>query len=463
MNEKIKSIIFEKYFDKEDIGLMIVNYKKVVYINNKMKEFAKLFNEDFEKTNPLEIFYHYEEYTKKNKDLQQFESLMDNIESFRLSDVEMNFSYVTEFKNRFLEFHFNGIICDDEKYYIISVYDVTNELKLFDYKYLDVSKKISEISFREFSKSNFNSLKIFENIYKVLKRNNIIAEFVITSVDEKDKNLIHIDFGIIDKINLTGKYLRRENKSLASYIIDYKKKVYIPNSLRFRLPNGYSIQHVGTPQMYSVYGVAMVNEQNECYGAILYERPGENTFNSYDFKLLDEVTYAIQTTIKFQKLYKELYVERSKYYEMSIKDYLTRAYNRIYLEEYLKNAYKNAKRYGEKFVLSFIDINDFKKINDTYGHDYGDVVLSVFSEVIMKNIRESDVFARYGGDEFIIVFPNSDEEDVKSIMERTEKKLLLQEFPIKISYGIQELDIQLSLEENLKAVDKRMYEMKNFK
>lgn len=463
MKEMVKTLIFEKYFDKENIGLLIISNKKIKYINNRMKEFAKLFREDFEKTNPANIFFYYKEYVKKNKDLQQFKSLIENISLFRNSNVEMNSFYVTEFKGHFLEFHFDGVIIDKQKYYIISVFDVTNDIKLFDYKYLEISRKINELVYNNLTESNFNKKGLYKEIYELLKKYEIIDEMLIATVDEKDNNKININFGIIDGKKLTGSFLSRKDKTLSAYIIDNKKKIYIPNSLDYELPKGYKIKHVRIPKIYSVYGVPLINEKKESYGVILYERPKVNSFNFNDFKLLDEVTYAIQTAMKFQKLYKKLYEEKIKYYEISIRDYLTRAYSRVYLEEYLKNAYQNVKRYGEKFVISFIDINDFKKINDKYGHDFGDMVLSIFAEVVINNIRESDIFARYGGDEFIIVFSNSNEDDAINVMKRIEKKLLMQEIPIKISYGIQNINPLCSLEENIRIVDKKMYEMKKTK
>jgi two-component system cell cycle response regulator len=463
MKEMVKTLIFEKYFDKENIGLLIISNKKIEYMNDKIKEFAKLFDEDFEKTNPIDIFFYYKEYIRKNKNLQQFKSLVEYISLFRNSNIEMNNFYVTEFKGHFLEFHFDGVIIDKQKYYIISVFDVTNDIKLLDYKYLDVSRKINELVYNNLTESNFNKKELYKKIYELLKKYEIIDEMLIATLDEKENNKINIDFGIIDGKKLTGSFLNRKDKSLSAYIIDTKKKVYIPDSLNYKLPKGYNIKHVGIPKIYSVYGVPLINEKGESYGVILYERPKVNSFNSNDFKLLDEVTYAIQTAMKFQNLYKKLYEEKIKYYEISIRDYLTRAYSRVYLEEYLKNAYQNVKRYGEKFVISFIDINDFKKINDKYGHDFGDMVLSIFSEVVINNIRESDIFARYGGDEFIIVFSNSNEDDAIKVMKRIEKKLLSQEIPIKISYGIQSINPLCSLEENLRIVDKKMYEMKKTK
>ncbi|WP_206076201.1 sensor domain-containing diguanylate cyclase [Marinitoga lauensis] len=463
MNDKVKNVIFEKYFENENMGILIVHNRKVEYLNMPFKNIARLFDVDLEEDLPLDIYFDYKKYLKIKPDISKLANLMDYINIFQnTTNNEISFKDVKEFKGRYIEIGFEGFIIENEKYYVITVLDVTNEIKLLDYKYLEISKKISEISFKELSRLNFNSRRIYEKIFNILKEYNIIKEIAIATL--KDENKIYIEFGIIDNIVLTGREFLRSNKTLTSYIIDNNKKIYISDSLEYELPDGYKIHHVGNnPKSYSVYGVPLKDENNRVYGAILYERPKTNRFTKLEFELLNEITYAIQSVIRFNNLYKELYLEKEKYYEMSIKDHLTKAYNRNFLEEYLKKIYERSKRYDEIITISFIDIDNFKIINDVYGHDYGDMCLILFSEVVNENIRESDVFARYGGDEFIIIFPNTYIEDSKKIMNRIKEKLKLSEFPINISFGIMELDKEISLKENLKKVDTLMYEMKKEK
>ncbi|WGS65545.1 sensor domain-containing diguanylate cyclase [Marinitoga aeolica] len=462
MNDKVKNIIFEKHFENENMGILIIHKREVEYLNNAFKRIAKLFDVNLEEISPLEIYFDYKNYVKIKSDITKLHNLMDYINIFQNANNEISFKDVKEFKERYIEIGFEGVIIENEKYYVITVLDVTNEIKLLDYKYLEISKKISEISFKELSKLNFNSRRTYEKIFNVLKEYDIIKEIAIATL--KDKNKIYIEFGIIDDIVLTGKEFLRSNKTLTSYVIDYNKKIYISDSLNYELPYGYKIHHVGArPKPYSVYGVPLKDENDEVYGAILYERPKNDRFTKLEFALLDEITYAIQSVIRFNNLYRELYQEKEKYYEMSIKDHLTKAYNRNFLGEYLKKIYEQSKRYGDLITISFIDIDDFKMINDIYGHDYGDMCLILFSEVVNENIRESDIFARYGGDEFIIIFPNTNIEDSKKIMNRIKEKLKHSEFPISISFGITELDETITLTENLKKVDTLMYEMKKTK
>ncbi|UHA60854.1 PAS domain S-box protein [Metabacillus litoralis] len=117
-------------------------------------------------------------------------------------------------------------------------------------------------------------------------------------------------------------------------------------------------------------------------------------------------------------------ITERKMYEAKLKylaehDSLTNLPNRRFFKEHLNHTLKLANRYKRKFALMFMDLDKFKQINDTLGHDVGDELLKQFSERILQNIRESDVLARLGGDEFIVLLPEiSDETEISMIAER---------------------------------------------
>lgn len=124
-------------------------------------------------------------------------------------------------------------------------------------------------------------------------------------------------------------------------------------------------------------------------------------------------------------------------------DYLTGLYNRRQFEIILKKEYLRAVRYKEPLTCFMVDIDHFKRINDTFGHNAGDAVLKEVSLTITTNLREIDLIARWGGEEFIIALPNTDEEGSLTPASRILKavsehhvSLLPSEERITISIGI---------------------------
>eukprot|EP00163_Fabomonas_tropica_P018439 TRINITY_DN32761_c0_g1_i1.p1 TRINITY_DN32761_c0_g1~~TRINITY_DN32761_c0_g1_i1.p1 ORF type:complete len:497 (+),score=67.92 TRINITY_DN32761_c0_g1_i1:1986-3476(+) len=102
----------------------------------------------------------------------------------------------------------------------------------------------------------------------------------------------------------------------------------------------------------------------------------------------------------------------------SLKDPLTGLYNRRYLMPRLDEMIQRADRYQEDFSLAIIDIDHFKRINDTLGHMAGDLVLCRFAEILKKETRGADIVARYGGEEFVVVFPDQGSSETALAMER---------------------------------------------
>lgn len=121
-------------------------------------------------------------------------------------------------------------------------------------------------------------------------------------------------------------------------------------------------------------------------------------------------------------------------------DTLTGISNRLHLEELMKKLISSSKRYKQEFAFLFLDLDYFKEVNDKYGHDIGDQLLQAITNRIRKHIREEDIFARIGGDEFIIVFSNSKEETLKvsldKIINLMRQPWKIREHNLKISASI---------------------------
>lgn len=109
--------------------------------------------------------------------------------------------------------------------------------------------------------------------------------------------------------------------------------------------------------------------------------------------------------------------------EQSIRDSLTGLFNRRYLYEFLKKEIAKSQRYKTEIGIILMDIDHFKQINDNYSHGLGDVVLEEIGEFLSNNIRESDIACRYGGEEFILIFPHASLKDTYQRAEALRKKI----------------------------------------
>lgn len=145
-------------------------------------------------------------------------------------------------------------------------------------------------------------------------------------------------------------------------------------------------------------------------------------------------------------------------------DELTGAYNRKYLFSYLDHEIKKIKRYGGKLSILFVDLDNFKIVNDLMGHLEGDRILVEFVKLIKSNLRESDIITRYGGDEFVIVLPHTPAENAASVAQRILDSLKSKEQSLKMvscSIGIVEIPTHgLDFETILSKADKALYRAK---
>ena len=155
-------------------------------------------------------------------------------------------------------------------------------------------------------------------------------------------------------------------------------------------------------------------------------------------------------------------------YEMATKDKLTGLYNRQYLEEYSQQALDRMQRHKNVLILVFMDIDNFKYVNDTFGHDEGDSVLKEVSKIFQDNFRKYDVVVRYGGDEFIVLLEETiyDEVSIKTLLEKIVQRVeeSLFKFKISASYGCATAPKEAQeLQKLISIADERMYAHKRSK
>ncbi len=179
----------------------------------------------------------------------------------------------------------------------------------------------------------------------------------------------------------------------------------------------------------------------------------------------------IMLSLKDDILNRLLKLESDYHYlrALSLTDELTGLYNKRFFKKQLKIEISRAKRTGQPFCLMFIDLDNFKSVNDTFGHVKGDEFLINLSFQICRKIRPTDFACRYGGDEFVIIMPATYLTDGISIaqrwhdlIKRVASEMELVDLNVSSSIGIDEFDISstFTAEEFLEKVDKELYKAK---
>ena len=148
------------------------------------------------------------------------------------------------------------------------------------------------------------------------------------------------------------------------------------------------------------------------------------------------------------------------------KDHLTGLYNRRYLFNIGNEIYNDCKTKNKVFAIAIIDIDNFKRINDTYGHDIGDIALKEVAVILNKNISSNGLISRLGGEEFCICFYNRNEDEVKELLEYIRKdfeKNVIEIKDIQLKYTISigcSFDFGINIDEMIKNADEYLYEAK---
>jgi two-component system, cell cycle response regulator len=169
-------------------------------------------------------------------------------------------------------------------------------------------------------------------------------------------------------------------------------------------------------------------------------------------------------------LEEELEVKNALLNNLSITDELTKLFNRRYLIQRLNEELSKIKRYNYPLSVLMLDIDHFKKINDTFGHSQGDLALERLAELIKKTIRSIDIPCRYGGEEMVLIFSFTGLAEINAVANKLNKKVEEHNFgthenPLKftISIGFLTVDNQddTNIDSLFRALDKQLYAAKN--
>jgi len=238
---------------------------------------------------------------------------------------------------------------------------------------------------------------------------------------------------------------------VASFSAFHRKAIYIENMKEHKLLN-YVHDLCEKYNLQQMYVIPLIGEES-LSGVLQFVVKEGKVLSEKDRELLDIVSEEIAAGIT------KINDER-KIKELAIKDYLTGLYNRRYFQQKLKEQKIRNKRYGEVYSIIYLDIDNFKECNDTYGHLEGDSILQILGKILRTSLREVDFASRYGGEEFVIILPHAYKEEAKQIAERIYKKIhqsLYPKYKITVSMGIAD---STTSENVVDAADKTMYEAK---
>ncbi len=185
----------------------------------------------------------------------------------------------------------------------------------------------------------------------------------------------------------------------------------------------------------------------------------------------NEMAARIKTQIRRKKYQDALKSNYQQTISLAITDGLTGLYNRHYLNAHLDNMVKQCIHNNKPLSLMIMDMDHFKQVNDTYGHDIGDQVLKQLADIIVKTVRSADLAARFGGEEFVVLMPETDRKQGMDAAERLRK--IVENYDFKLSHPVGSIKKTISIgvafldelgdsgQNLLKRADEALYKAKN--
>jgi len=173
---------------------------------------------------------------------------------------------------------------------------------------------------------------------------------------------------------------------------------------------------------------------------------------------------AVYWNRKLSRMNRELYRLNRELSRLSMTDPLTGLFNRMKIDDTLESEMRRAKRFGQGFGLIMVDIDHFKQVNDAHGHQAGDVVLKELAQLLQAHIRTTDTAGRWGGEEFIIVCPQTDEIGTAKLGEELRQRIEAHVFPVirqmTASFGVAAWRSEDRVEDLVGRADAALYESK---
>ena len=297
---------------------------------------------------------------------------------------------------------------------------------------------------------------------KPISLQSVIAETIKTM---KETNTVFTPCNYHKMFILTAKSLGMAPREIIAYLCDEKETLRIEEELQSMTEELLTTANAFENTVNATHDD--VNNLLEVYTQADLENATEENIGLYFLKLKQEnllMQKKLNLTLSDLKDQKRSF-ERIN--NLINTDLLMGIYSRRYLEKKLKDLLYEYKRYDKPFSVLMIDIDDFKIVNDKYGHLVGDKVLAKVGEILKTSLRQLDIPSRYGGDEIVVLLPNTKKEEalkaaskIQSIFQKARFKTSQYEFSITASIGIYEVQPKDDFETILNKTDNAMYEAK---
>lgn len=377
----------------------------------------------------------------------------DLVKSKELQDILPKITrnkYITDYKN----FIFFSLPKNGKSIGIIKIEGGRSLDKIIEFMHTAsyiISIKIQNVMLAESMKKNLDFYELMKNIAKIIETQyelNYVIPLIGEMIDKFMSNcLIYI-------------FIRHKSKMELMWPANCKDKTILEEAEKLTEKYNYNIFQNGKTGIFP-----LVNE-NRLLGCIA-AKTMSGEFSQQEINHIEQLAKQASSTINRAIVYGEILKHATL-------DALTGFYNRRHLEERIKQETSKAKRQKTSLCVIMTDIDFFKRVNDTYGHAAGDLVLQTVSKTIRSQLREYDIAGRYGGEEFALLLPFTRMEEAVMVAERLRKAVenkkvdlskinpekTLDPINITISSGIYEFKPQDSAEDLLKKADKALYEAK---
>ena len=492
-NKSLKSLIYEgkvlKKLAKHNEGLLgKIDKKKIL----EMKRLYLVLG--FKKTHDLEI----EEfiYNKKSVFLTNEERDFLKNKNFALVTNKQNMPYTFKIQNQLtgieidywkllekkLNKNFNLIDYPPSQKVLDSI-QTNNTLFQINYNKNNIdltkrtlSKPITEISMAIATKNNNNlitdlsliknkKIALIEknNIYYKLKKNYPSIEFVKVNSLNKAINMLQKEeiYGVIDNIlSLSYNIIKMKYNHI-------KVSGTLPYVMEVRLSSSKNNQ-IAIDILNKIIDQIPQEEKDlieHKYQLVLYQEINDYSWiYKYTLPLFIIIIIILIVNAKMRAEIKKRKVAEKALMNYANKDSLTKVFNRRKIEKIMTSQIKKAKESNSTFSIIFLDIDDFKSINDTLGHIKGDHVLVSISKLVSKHVRTSDYVGRWGGEEFIVILPNTNEKQAVKVAEFLKELIINKDLKIgktlTSSFGVTEYKKDDTKADLIRRADQAMYYVK---